>query len=141
MSVTAADIDLAKLLAETEDDSCGALVVFSGTIRNHHDSRPVTELSYTAHENLAIKAIQQVEQEAKEKFSVAQCKIVHRIGDLKIGDVAVHCVVRSAHREAAFEAAKYAIDEVKKRAPIWKQETYADGEKEYRDGEELKPNS
>lgn len=131
------DLDLLPLLAETEDESCGALVVFGGVVRNHHDQRPVSALTYTAHNAIAEKVIAEVEAEAKEKFGVPQCQIVHRVGDLAIGDTAVYAVVRAAHRGAAFEAAKYAIDKVKERAPIWKQERYADGQLEYRDGAAL----
>lgn len=133
-------LDLDALLAETEDPSAGALVVFSGTIRNHHDSKSVDRLSYSAYAPIAEKAIAEIEQEVKAKFGVSQCRIVHRIGDLEIGDIAIHCVVRSSHRGEAFEAAKYAIDTTKSRVPIWKQEHYSDGTSVFREGTPLKAN-
>ena len=131
-------LDLDSLLAETEDDSAGALVVFSGTIRNHHDSKSVDRLSYSAYAPIADTAIAEIEQEVKTKFGVSQCRIMHRIGDLEIGDIAIHCVVRSAHRGEAFEAAKYAIDTTKSRVPIWKEEHYSDGTSVFREGTPLK---
>lgn len=137
MSIQSAPLDITRLLDETEDDHCGALVVFTGTVRNHHDEQAVLRLSYSANEVMASRTIRKVEAEALNKFEITQCRIEHRIGNLNVGDTTVIAVVRAAHREAAFEAAKYAIDEVKKRAEIWKEEHYADGRSEFRDGTAL----
>lgn len=137
MSIQSTELDIFDLINETEDASCGALVVFGGTVRNHHDAQSVDRLSYSAHEIMATRSIQQVEIETQEKFDVPQCRIQHRIGDLEIGDLAVVAVVRAAHRDAAFEAARYAIDEVKKRAEIWKEEHYSNGQSRFRDGTSL----
>lgn len=127
-------LDLAELLAETTDPSCGALVVFSGTVRNHHGGKQVQRLSYTAHAVLLDKAFRELERETIERFGVAQCRLIHREGELDVGEDSVLVVVRSAHRAEAFEAARYAIDTLKQRAPVWKQEFYADGSVDYQDG-------
>lgn len=132
-------IDIMSLLAETENDSSGALVVFSGTVRNYHDGKDVVKLEYSAHRALVDKSLADLEQEVIEKFGVHRCRIVHREGTLQIGEDSVLVVVRAGHRPEAFEAARYAIDTLKKRAPIWKREHYADGTIDYQDGEQLFP--
>jgi molybdopterin synthase catalytic subunit len=127
-------LDLAALLQETEDGSCGALVVFSGTVRNHHAGKAVQRLNYTAHAALLDQVLSELERETMQRFGVSQCRIVHREGDLEVGEDSVLVVVRSAHRGEAFEAARYAIDTLKQRAPVWKREFYTDGSVDYQDG-------
>src|SRR5699024_3572963 len=120
-------LDLDALLAETRDPGSGALVVFSGTVRNEFEGRPVARLGYSAHAGLVDTMLGELEQEVIARFGVLQCRIVHREGLLEIGEDSVFVVVRSAHRGDAFDAARYAIDELKQRAPVWKREHYADG--------------
>ncbi len=127
-------LDLAELIAETADPSAGALVVFSGTVRNHHAGKQVEYLNYTAHAALCEKVLAELESETRERFGVSQCRIVHREGDLRIGEDSVLVVVRSAHRKEAFAAAEYAINTLKERAPVWKREHYADGTVDYQEG-------
>jgi molybdopterin synthase catalytic subunit len=127
MHIQEAPLRLDALLAETELPDCGGLVVFSGTVRDHHDGKAVTRLIYTAHVPVADRMIGEIEQEVLTKFAVGACRIQHRIGELRIGEPAVLVVVRAAHRDAAFEGSRYAIDEVKRRVPIWKEEFYGDG--------------
>src|SRR5690554_6528666 len=95
-------LDLAELIAETADPSAGALVVFCGTVRNHHAGKQVEYLNYTAHAALCEKVLAELESETRERFGVSQCRIVHREGDLRIGEDSVLVVVRSAHRKEAF---------------------------------------
>lgn len=127
-------LDLDELLAQTADPACGALVVFSGTVRNHHAGKAVAKLHYTAHAALVEKVLAELEQEIVEKFAVNQCRIIHREGELGVGEDSVLVVVRAPHRPAAFEAARYAIDELKQRTPVWKREFYTDGSVDYQDG-------
>lgn len=136
--VTDAPLELAPLLAETEDDACGALVIFSGIVRNTNDGRPVSGMTYDAHVALAERVLVEIEAEALVRFGVRHCRIVHRVGTLALGEVSVYVVVRAAHRAEAFEAARYAIDQVKARAPIWKEEHYTDGTSRYLDGTPLR---
>lgn len=118
---------LEPLLSATDRPECGALAVFAGTVRNHHEGRAVSHLIYTAHAAVCEKMIAGIERETCDKFGVTQCRVVHRIGKLGIGEVAIYAVVRSPHRAEAFAALKYAVDATKHRAPIWKEEFYPDG--------------
>jgi molybdopterin synthase catalytic subunit len=131
-------LELEPLLRETEDDASGALVIFYGTVRDENEGRPVQSMTYEAHIALAEKALSEIEQEALEKFGVRRCRIQHRIGHLELGEPSVLIVVRAGHRDEAYAASRYAIDEVKQRAPIWKEEHYADGDSRYLDGVPLK---
>lgn len=131
-------LELEPLLRETEDNASGALVIFYGTVRNENEGRPVQSMTYEAHVPLAEKALREIEQEALDKFGVRRCRIQHRIGHLELGEPSVLIVVRAGHRDEAYAASRYAIDEVKQRAPIWKEEHYADGDSRYLDGVPLK---
>ncbi|MDF3982242.1 molybdenum cofactor biosynthesis protein MoaE [Luteibacter sp. PPL201] len=113
---------------------CGGLALFVGTVRDHHEGRSVIRLRYTAHEALAAKTIRDVEEATRRRFGVPYVRIVHRLGDLVIGDVAIACVVRAPHRAEAFDACRYAVDAVKHGAPIWKEEFYADGSSAFVEG-------
>ena len=127
MRLVTEPIVLDGLLAETAAPEAGALAIFCGTVRNHNEDRPVRKLSYSAYEPLAEKTLAEIECEARDKFDILECRIVHRLGELKIGDTSLLIVVRSAHRAEAYQASRYAIEEVKHRAPIWKLEEYTDG--------------
>ncbi len=122
------------LLHETEDSGSGALVVFYGTVRNTNDGRPVRSMAYEAHVSMAENVLAQIERETLEKFDIRRCRIQHRTGHLELGEPSVIIVVRAAHRGEAYDASRYAIDELKQRAPIWKEEHYADGDSRYLDG-------
>lgn len=125
---------LEPLLRETEDHGSGALVVFYGTVRNTNDGRPVRSMAYEAHISMAENVLETIEREALERFAIQHCRIVHRVGHLELGEPSVIIVVRAAHRADAYAASRYAIDELKQRAPIWKEEHYADGDSRYLDG-------
>lgn len=129
-----APLDLTPLLAETEDPACGALVVFVGTVRNENDGQPVEGMTYEAHISMAEKVLRQIEDEVLNRFDVRRCRIQHRIGTLRLGEPSVIIVVRAAHRAAAYDASRYAIDQIKQRAPIWKEEHYVTGASRYLDG-------
>jgi molybdopterin synthase catalytic subunit len=113
------------------DPACGALVVFEGLVRNHHEGRNVTELRYTHHLILAQKEGERILAETMERFPITKAVAVHRIGTLDIGDCAVVTLTTSPHREAAFDANRFLIDSIKARVPIWKQESYTTGEVEW----------
>ncbi len=124
-------IDSAAVLSRVEDPSCGGLVVFEGRVRDHHLGRQVLALEYEAYERLALTEGRRILAEAGERFGFHAAACVHRVGKLEIGDIAVVVAVSSAHRDAAFEACRFIIDELKVRVPIWKRETYADGSVEW----------
>jgi molybdopterin synthase catalytic subunit len=98
-------------------------------------------MTYEVDVPLAEKVLAEIESEALTKFSVHHCRIQHRVGTLKLGETSVIIVVRSAHRAEAYEASRYAIDELKRRAPIWKQEHYVGGESRYLEGTPLQKGS
>ncbi|MCP1673649.1 molybdopterin synthase catalytic subunit [Natronocella acetinitrilica] len=132
--ITEASLDLDALMQETENDTCGAMVVFSGTVRNHHGGRGVAGMSYSAYGPMAEKVLEDLEQETRDKFGVQECRIVHRTGKLEIGESSVLVVVRAHHRGDAFDAARYAIDTLKVRLPVWKEDFYTDGSTAFQDG-------
>lgn len=130
-------LDLAALLDETTQPDSGALVVFAGTVRNSNEGHLVSGMDYTAYAPLAEKALAEVEQDTLRRFDIQQCRILHRVGELALQDYSVLVVVRAAHRGPAFEAAHHAIDTLKQRVPVWKQEHYPDGGSRYLDGTPL----
>ncbi|WP_188832201.1 molybdenum cofactor biosynthesis protein MoaE, partial [Alloalcanivorax dieselolei] len=114
---------------------------FAGTVRDHHQGLPVESLRYTAYAPLAEKRIAEIERQTRERFGLSYCRVAHRLGALRIGDVAIVCVARAAHRAEAFEACRYLVDEVKHQAPIWKEEFYTDGSSAYVQGCCIRPDS
>jgi len=131
MHLTDEPLLLDPVLQETFAPEAGALAVFAGTVRNHNDSHAVTRLAYSAHRPIAEKMLAEIERETLERFDVTRCRVLHRLGELAIGDTSVLIVVRSVHRAEAFAASRHAIEAVKHRVPIWKLEEYADGTKSY----------
>jgi molybdopterin synthase catalytic subunit len=116
-----------ELRAELSDRGAGAYVGFEGWIRNENEGQEVLRLEYEVYAPLAISEGQKVIAEAKQKFPVLHAECVHRSGLLEIGECAVWVGVTSAHRDEAFAACRYIIDQVKVRLPIWKKEHYVDG--------------
>ena len=120
--------DVVALARALSHASAGASVTFEGWVRDHNAGRAVRGLAYQAYAALAEAEGARILAEAMQQFPIVGARCVHRIGTLAIGDLAVWVGVSAAHREAAFAACRYIIDEVKKRVPIWKNEHYADGE-------------
>ena len=116
---------LVNQLRQPED---GAVVVFDGIVRNHSQGRETLYLEYEGYEPMALKKMKEIEETARNRWSVNRIGIVHRLGRLEIGDASVVIVVTSAHRKEAFQACQYVIDTLKKTVPIWKKEFFADGE-------------
>lgn len=128
------DIDLNTLLAMQHFPECGGLALFAGTVRNHHDGKDVQSLKYTAYKPLAEKMIRQIEQDIEQKYGVSYVRVVHRIGHLNIGEVAIYAVARSDHRREAFAACEEAVERVKHEVPVWKEEFYTDGSSVFVEG-------
>jgi molybdopterin synthase catalytic subunit len=124
--LTEAPIALAELLAAAESPERGGVAVFLGLVRNHHEGRAVLRLDYSAYAPMAESECARIVAEASERWDAA-IALQHRTGPLEVGQAAVAIVAASAHREAAFAACRFVIDEVKRRVPIWKREYYADG--------------
>ncbi len=130
VALTSSPLPVGDALAWATLPSCGGVVVFCGTVRDHaEDRQDVTGLTYEAYEPPALARIQAVVAEARTRFDgLGRVAVLHRVGHLAVTDVAV-CVVASApHRAQAFAAARFCIDAVKATAPIWKQEHWGDGD-------------
>ena len=130
-------IDLDQLLEQTDSPDAGAFVIFGGTVRRQHDGKAVTAIEYSAYAPLAEKALAEVEDQAMARFNILSCVIRHRVDKLEVGELSVVVVVRSEHRADAFDAGRFAIDTLKKTAPVWKREAYSDGTEVYLQGETL----
>ena len=115
-------IDVETLLANVRDDSVGATVLFLGTVRNHNDGYTVSGIYYEAYVRMAEEAMAKIEEETVKRWNLKKFAAVHRVGNLKIGEVSVAIAVSSEHRAEAFEAGRYAIDRIKTEVPIWKKE-------------------
>jgi molybdopterin synthase catalytic subunit len=116
-----------RILAGSARPDCGAISLFLGTTRDHHEGRRVKSLTYEAYEPMALAALEALEREAVARFAVAACRIVHRLGHVPLTEPSVAVVVTAAHRGPAFEASRWTMDELKRTVPIWKKETYAEG--------------
>jgi molybdopterin synthase catalytic subunit len=110
------------------DDAAGAYVAFEGWIRNENEGQAVLRLEYEVYEPLAVTEGNKIIVEARDKYPILQAACVHREGLLEIGECAVWVGVTSAHRDEAFAACRFIIDEVKVRLPIWKKEHYVSGD-------------
>lgn len=124
------DLPVAEASAWVVRPQCGATVTFTGTARDHAPGRPdVHLLEYEAYEGPAGERLQAVAAEARRRWpDLGRVALLHRTGRLAVGDAAVVVAVSSPHRAAAFEAARFAIDELKRTVPIWKREIWAGGE-------------
>jgi len=121
-------IDVASLRAELADPTCGGYTSFEGLVRNHNEGMSVRHLEYEAFEPLAVKEGDRIIVEAIKRFGIERAACVHRIGDLAIGEMAVWVGASARHRDEAFRACRYIIDEIKHRVPIWKKEHYENGD-------------
>ncbi|MEO0973323.1 MAG: molybdenum cofactor biosynthesis protein MoaE [Pseudomonadota bacterium] len=119
---------LDALRDRTQDPHCGGYVAFEGWVRDHNEGQSVLRLEYEAYEALAVKEGLRIIDEAAARWPIKAAGCVHRVGALEIGDVAVWVGVSAAHRDEAFKAARYVIDEVKVRVPIWKKEHFTNGD-------------
>jgi len=126
-------IDANALVAEVQRTSNGATVLFLGTVREVNDNRAVTGLEYSAYAAMAEGEMARIAAEASARWSTDDVVVEHRLGVLGLGDASVAIVVAHPHRGAAFEAARYVIEELKRRVPVWKLEHYADGTREWVD--------
>ena len=127
MRVTSDVLRPDELREQLIDPAAGAYASFEGWIRNENEGQDVRRLEYESYEPLAVKEGQVVLREAAEKFPVLKAECVHRVGMLEIGECAVWVGVAAPHRDEAFAACRYIIDQVKVRLPIWKKEHYASG--------------
>lgn len=129
LEITATTLDVGAVYDWSVTDTCGAVVLFSGTVRNHSEGRTgVHTLSYEAFEEEVIPKCREIVSEMKNQWSdLGRIALIHRVGDLKLGESSVLVVVSAPHRPEAFEAARFGIDALKATVPIWKREAWATG--------------
>jgi len=129
IAVTDAVFNVGEIYDWAVHPSCGAVVVFSGTVRDHAEGRTdVTHLTYEAYEDKALQRMGDIVAEARRQWpTIVRVAMLHRVGRLGLGESSVVVAVSSPHRPEAFEAARYCIDALKVAVPIWKQEEWSDG--------------
>jgi molybdopterin synthase catalytic subunit len=133
--ITRDPIDTTAVLDSVRDPGHGAVALFLGLVRDVNDERPVSGMRYDAYEAMALDVLREIVADAEREMGAGEVAAVHRIGELAIGDVSVAIAVGSAHRAPAFDAARYVIEEIKRRLPVWKQEHYADGDVQWLAGQ------
>src|ERR1041384_3078606 len=121
-------LELQPLIDFVTDPEAGAIATFIGTTRNNNEGRKVIALDYEAYPEMAEKELARVGEEAKNRWPICRMAIVHRLGPVQITEPSVIIAVSSAHREGAFAACRFAIEEIKRIVPIWKKEVYEGGE-------------
>ena len=125
--VTDKPIDVNAVLARVGADEDGAVLIFLGVVRNHAEGRPVDGMRYDAYEDMARSVLADIAREASERHETDRLAVVHRVGDLKLGETSVAIAVSTPHRAEAYAASREIIEEIKKRLPVWKKEHYVDG--------------
>lgn len=120
-------IDPAEVLSRVGSDEDGAAILFLGVVRDHADGRSVNGMRYDAYLEMAEDVLREIAREAASRLGTDRLAVVHRTGELAVGEVSVAIAVSSPHRAESFDASRYVIEEIKKRLPVWKQEHYADG--------------
>ena len=132
--ITTGPIDPSTVLARVGTPCDGAVALFVGTVRNANDGRPVGGMEYEGYAEMAREQLAAIVAEAAVRADSDRVAAVHRLGELAIGETSVAIAVSTPHRAEAFDAARYVIEEIKKRLPVWKREHYLDGEAEWLDG-------
>jgi molybdopterin synthase catalytic subunit len=128
VDVTNEAIDPARAIGFVGDPGAGGTCVFLGTVRDNSEAGEVTGLTYEAWQDLAVKRLEELGEELFDKWPLSRVALLHRFGDLTIGDVSVAIAVSASHRAEAFDACRHAIERLKQDVPIWKKEHLVSGE-------------
>lgn len=126
--VTPDELDTAEAIASVGSPAAGAINVFLGVVRDNNLGRQVQYLEYDAYPSMAEKVMRELADEAKERFGLENCAVLHRTGRLEIGEASLLIAVSCGHRAASFEAGHWLVNEIKKKVPVWKKEVWEDGE-------------
>src|SRR5690349_10344574 len=130
-------IDAERVVAAVSGPSRGAVVVFHGTVRDSHAGRPVEKLTYSAYRSMARDGLVRIVTDLESAYEDLRAAVVHRLGEVPVGEASVVIAVASPHRAAAYEASRLALERLKAEIPIWKREHYAGGEAVWREVEPL----
>ena len=131
IALTHEPIDASSVLSRVASNDAGAVVLFLGTTREFTGGRQTASLDYECYPEMAEKKLRELETEARRRWPVVECCIIHRLGHLDLGEASVAIAVSSPHRQAAFDAGRWLIDTIKEVVPIWKKENWADGTGEW----------
>lgn len=140
-AIVHAPIDSAEVLARVGAPEDGAAILFLGTVRNHADGSGVDGVGYEAYEEMATPVLAEIAREAAGLLGTDRVAVVHRVGELAVGEHSVAIAVSSPHRAQAYEASRYVIEEIKKRLPVWKKEHYTDGRDAWVEGTKPGPSA
>ena len=142
IDVSKEKIDLVKAQKFIASNKCGASIYFVGTVRDQNDNRKVTGITYDSHDALVIKSFEEIYKEAETKFTSENIAVFieHIKGYAALGDTSIIIAVTCKHRAQAYEFSRYIIEEIKKRAPIWKKEHYENKDSEWLKGKPIKTN-
>ncbi len=133
--ITTDPIDPSTVVKRVGVPEDGAVALFLGTVRNCNEGRPVGGMEYEGYAEMAREQLAAIVAEASTRAGTDRIVAVHRLGELAVGEVSVAIAVSTPHRAEAFDAARYVIEEIKKRLPVWKRERYLDGEAEWLEGQ------
>lgn len=137
-AITENTLDISKALQFCHLETCGAEILFIGTVRNTNEGRRVSGVHYDGHIILGEKILRDMCEEAQSKWGDdLNFWVEHRLGTLKLGEASVVINVTSPHRDAAYMASRYVIEQIKVRLPVWKEEIYCEGDKEWLKGQTL----
>ncbi len=117
-----------EAIAAVESPAAGAINLFLGVVRDNNLGRRVSHLVYDAYPAMAEKTMREIAEEAKARFELEECAVLHRTGRLAIGETSLLIAVSCGHRAASFEGGHWLVNEIKKRVPVWKKEVWEDGE-------------
>jgi molybdopterin synthase catalytic subunit len=132
-SLVRTPIDPIAIIRRVSNAGNGAVLLFLGAVRQVNEGRDVTGIDYAAYEAMAQRELEAIVAEASAKFGTRDIAVQHRLGELGVEEVSVAIAVGHAHRDAAYSASRFVIEELKRRVPIWKREHYTDGTREWVD--------
>ncbi len=138
VQVTTEKIDIAAAVERVMDAAHGAIDLFAGTVRNNHNGKDVTGITYDVHEKLAEKVLREICLDAAWLWPGTSYAVLHYKGELPVGGTSIVIAVSAPHRAESFDACRYVIEEIKAQAPVWKQEHYLDGKSEWLPGHSLR---
>ncbi len=136
--LTDGPLDISRAVAAVSGPSRGAVVIFLGTVRDHHAGRPVEKLTYSAYRAMALEGLRRIVTDLEAGPENLRAAVIHRLGEVPVGEPSVVIAIASPHRAAAYDASRTALERLKAEIPIWKREHYADGGAEWREVEPLK---
>ena len=135
--ITPREIDIPSVLESIDDGGVGAKVIFIGSVRNFSDNGDVVGMTYESYVGMAEEKIKNIEIDAKKTWRIKKIRIIHRIGELTIGDNSVAIAISTPHRNDAFAACQFILDKIKHEVPIWKKEKILNGETKWVEGKPM----